>query len=129
LTDFLFTGSSALLLSIISVYPDLWFLSLFVLIPFLWRAIAVTLLESVRLAVIVATAYCLVAAPVNFWASPAAFLSQKKKQPCLSREEEIFPECSYYIPYCRAPPCAVHIVRPVLYVMSFDFNKSGLVEI
>jgi len=39
LENFLCAGSSALLISAAHLYPEFWFVSLFALIPFLWRAV------------------------------------------------------------------------------------------
>ena len=37
LVDFIYGGSSALLLSLAHIFGDLWFISFFALVPFLWR--------------------------------------------------------------------------------------------
>ena len=39
LENFLCAGSSALLISVAHLYPEFWFVSLFALIPFLWRVV------------------------------------------------------------------------------------------
>jgi apolipoprotein N-acyltransferase len=47
--DFVFSGSSALLLSIAHLFPGYWYFSLFALIPFLYRIIQASPRESLRL--------------------------------------------------------------------------------
>ncbi len=72
--NFTCAGSSALLISVAHLYPEFWFVSLFALIPFLWRATLVSLFESIVLGSLLATSYCLVMVPVASWATPDAFL-------------------------------------------------------
>lgn len=61
LESFLCAGSSALLISIAHLHPEFWFISLFALIPFLWRAIRVSFFESIVLGGLLAISYCFVA--------------------------------------------------------------------
>lgn len=72
--SFLYAGSSALLISVAHLYPEFWFVSLFALIPFLWRAIRVSLFESVILGGLLAASYCFVSFRPESWATPGTFL-------------------------------------------------------
>jgi len=74
LESFLCAGSSALLIAFAHFHPDFWFVSLFALIPFLWRAIKVSLGESIILGALLATAYCFVAFRFESWAAPGTLL-------------------------------------------------------
>ena len=74
LESFLCAGSSALLISAAHLYPEFWFVSLFALIPFLWRAIRVSLFESIILGGLLAASYCFVSFRLELWATPGAFL-------------------------------------------------------
>lgn len=74
LENFLCAGSSALLISAAHLYPEFWFVSLFALIPFLWRAIRVSLFESIILGGLLAASYSFVAFRLESWATPGAFL-------------------------------------------------------
>jgi hypothetical protein len=74
LENFLCAGSSALLISGAHLYPEFWFVSLFALIPFLWRAIRVSLFESIILGGLLATSYSFVALRSELWATPGALL-------------------------------------------------------
>ena len=67
--SFLCAGSSALLISVAHVFPELWFFSLFALVPFLWRAIRGNLLESVVLGGMLAVSYAFVAFRIESWTS------------------------------------------------------------
>jgi len=74
LESFVCAGSSALLITFAHFYPDFWFVSLFALIPFLWRAIKVSLGESIILGALLAIAYCFVAFRFESWAAPGTLL-------------------------------------------------------
>jgi hypothetical protein len=74
LENFLCAGSSALLIPIAHLDADLWFISAFALIPFLWRCRQVSLLESVALAGVLAASYDFLTVPVASWATPGAFV-------------------------------------------------------
>ena len=74
LESFLCAGSSALLISVAHLYPEFWFVSLFALIPFLWRAIRVSLFESIILGGLLAASYSFVSFRFESWATPGAFL-------------------------------------------------------
>ena len=54
LNHFLFAGGSALILSIAHIYPEYWFVSLFALVPFLWRVTRANLPDSILLGIILA---------------------------------------------------------------------------
>jgi len=71
---FLCAGSSALLLSIAHQYPVVWFISMFALVPFLWRVINGNISGSIILSVIFASCYMLIAYPDEIVISPSAFL-------------------------------------------------------
>ncbi|MDH3892239.1 MAG: hypothetical protein OEV49_14270 [candidate division Zixibacteria bacterium] len=72
--SFLCAGSSALLIAVSHLYPEFWFVSLIALIPFLWRAVSVGLLESILLGVLLAASYCFVSFRLDSWATLGAFL-------------------------------------------------------
>ncbi len=74
LESILCAWASALLISISHLRPEFWFVSLFALIPFLWRAIRVRLFESVLLGAVLATTYCLISINAASWQSLDAFL-------------------------------------------------------
>ncbi len=64
---FLYAGISALLLATPHFYPQAWFLSLFALIPFLWRVVNVRFSESIILGALLAGSYCFVIASPVSW--------------------------------------------------------------
>ncbi len=72
--SFLCAGSSALLISAAQLYPEVWFLSIVALVPFLWRVIRASRAESLLLGVILATCYALVARANELWIAPGPFL-------------------------------------------------------
>ncbi|HWR83119.1 MAG TPA: hypothetical protein VN285_07440 [Candidatus Deferrimicrobium sp.] len=55
--NFLAASGSAILLSLAHVFHDLWFLSLFALVPFLWRLYQVNLRGAITLGLMLATFY------------------------------------------------------------------------
>ncbi len=103
LKSFLCGGTSALLISVAHLHSQFWFVSLFALIPFLWRVIGrescapdqkqITFVRTTRvltcamsklqgfrpttdvvLGMMLATCYALVAYPTELWTTPGAFL-------------------------------------------------------
>ena len=74
LVYFLCAGSSALFLSIINQYPEFWFISMFALVPFLWRVIKETLSGSIILSVILAGCYVFIAYSHEIVVYPSTFL-------------------------------------------------------
>lgn len=74
LEHFLCAGTSALLLSIAHIYPEYWFISLFALVPFLWRLNKVNLVGSVILGIMLAGCYAFVAYTAEILVAPSAFL-------------------------------------------------------
>jgi len=72
--NFLCAGSSALLISAAHFYGDLWFFSLFALVPFLWRVIRAGLIESLVLGGLLAVSYLFVAIRVDSSTSIATCL-------------------------------------------------------
>ncbi len=74
LVNFLCAGSSALFLSIINQYPEFWFISMFALVPFLWRVIKETLSGSVLLSIILASCYIFIAYSHEIAVYPSTFL-------------------------------------------------------
>jgi len=74
LENFICAGSSALLISVALLHPELWFVSLLALIPFLWRATRVSLFESIVLGGVLVTSYCFITVPIASWATSGAFL-------------------------------------------------------
>mgnify|MGYP005640733597 CR=1 FL=1 len=73
LNHFLCAGSSALILSIAHTFPQYWFISLFALIPFLWRTIKVSLVDSIILGVVLASCYTTVTYPGEILIAPLKF--------------------------------------------------------
>jgi apolipoprotein N-acyltransferase len=71
---FLSAGSSALLLSIAHLRPELWFLSLFALVPLLWRLNRTSLAGSILLGVILACCYAFVTFISEALIAPGSFL-------------------------------------------------------
>ena len=67
-------GISALLISIAHLHPEFWFISLFALTPFLWRATRGSLVEVVCLGATLAVSYCLITAGSVTWAALGSFL-------------------------------------------------------
>ncbi len=74
LETFLYAGTSALLLALVQLYPGLWFLSLLVLVPFLWAGVRAGLTRAIGLGLILAGCYVAVAYPVELWTTPDTFL-------------------------------------------------------
>jgi len=74
LEDFLYAGSSALILSLIHTHPEYWFISFFALIPFLWRLTRTNLGRSVVLGIILSSCYAFVAFIDEVSVSPWTFL-------------------------------------------------------
>ncbi len=72
--DFICAGSSALILSLIHLYPDYWFLSIFALLPFLWRLTSTNLSGSIILGTILGNCYAFVAFTDQILISPWIFL-------------------------------------------------------
>lgn len=72
---FLYAGISALLLSIPHLHPQLWSISCFALVPFLWRVARIRFIESLILGVMLAVSYCFaVFAPALWISSPEIFV-------------------------------------------------------
>lgn len=74
LEDFLYAGSSALILSLAHIYPAYWYVSLFALLPFLWRLTRANLSESVILGIILAGCYAFLVFIGEIMVSPWTFL-------------------------------------------------------
>lgn len=70
LEDFVCAGTSALLISTAHLHPHSWPVSLFALIPFLWRAARVSLLEAAVTATVLGTSYCFLT--IGFSSVPAS---------------------------------------------------------
>ncbi len=70
---FCWAGSSALLLSVVRLYPELWYLSAIALVPFLWAVTKRSLSASCLTASLVATTFVLVTHPTGSLPSPSAF--------------------------------------------------------
>lgn len=71
---FLAAGSSALLLSIVHLYPVFWFLSLFALVPYFWRLKRAGLVDSAVLGLILAVCFSFVIFVEDLRAAQEAFL-------------------------------------------------------
>jgi len=74
LENFVCAGSSALLISFAHLYPEFWFVSLFALVPFLWRIKKLDLSESMVLGIILASCYSFVVYPDEILITPKTFL-------------------------------------------------------
>lgn len=74
LESFLCAGSSALLLSLAHLHPGYWFVSLFALLPFLWRLNKTGLSGSLVLGMILAGSYACVVSTGEILLSPWSFL-------------------------------------------------------
>ena len=74
LESFLYAGTSALLISISHLQPQFWFVSLFALVPFLWRAARFGLFESISSGSLLATSYYFVMAGSETFSAPGYFL-------------------------------------------------------
>ena len=72
--DFLWAGNSALILSLAHLFPDYWFLSIFALLPFLWRLTSTNLSGSVILGTILGSCYTFVAFTHQILIAPWVFL-------------------------------------------------------
>ncbi|MEW5922799.1 MAG: hypothetical protein AB1746_02300 [Candidatus Zixiibacteriota bacterium] len=64
LCSFVCAGSSAALFAVAHLYQDLWFISLFAFIPFLWRNSRVSITGSVIVSIILASTYFLTIVPI-----------------------------------------------------------------
>jgi apolipoprotein N-acyltransferase len=74
MAHFICAGTSALILSIAHVHPEYWFLSLFALVPLLWRLNRTTLAGSILLGVILACLYAFVTFIGEAAVAPGSFL-------------------------------------------------------
>ncbi|MCK5601405.1 hypothetical protein KAR91_06045 [Candidatus Pacearchaeota archaeon] len=73
---YLSAGSSALLISVAHLHPEYRFISLFALVPFLWRVTRSSFLESAVLGIVLATSYCFATVGTALWGAPNVFLLQ-----------------------------------------------------
>ncbi|MEZ5357604.1 MAG: hypothetical protein R3F48_02155 [Candidatus Zixiibacteriota bacterium] len=60
--DFIFAGSTVVMLSIAKLYPDYWFVSCIALIPFLWHSSRIQCRETIRLGILAGICFILVTA-------------------------------------------------------------------
>jgi hypothetical protein len=74
LVNFLYAGSSALMISVAHLHPEFWFISLIALIPFLCRVARASIFESVVLGALLAISYCFVTMGAAAWVVPVTFL-------------------------------------------------------
>ena len=72
--DFICAGSSALFLSILHLYPAYWFISLFALIPLLWRLSKANLPQSIILGILLGNCYVFVIFSGSLFVSPWNYL-------------------------------------------------------
>jgi len=72
--SFLCAAGSAILLAFAHVHPELWFISLFALVPFLWRLNRVSLKGAISLGVILATTYVFATSTADLLFAPKTFL-------------------------------------------------------
>ena len=72
--DFICAGSSALIISLIHLCPAYWFLSIFALLPFLWKLTSTNLSGSIILGTILGSCYAFVAFTDQILISPSIFL-------------------------------------------------------
>lgn len=68
--SYIFAGTSALLLLIAKLLPYYWYLSLFALVPFLYRIIKATPTESLRLGILLGISYFAVSVTDSLSVSP-----------------------------------------------------------
>jgi apolipoprotein N-acyltransferase len=73
--NLLYAGSSAFLISLAHLYPGYWYVSLFALIPFLWRVVRLSLLDSFYLGAMLGTLVCLATLPISCLVSLSRLLS------------------------------------------------------
>jgi apolipoprotein N-acyltransferase len=71
---FLAAGSSAFFLSLVHLHLEFWFLSLFALVPYLWRLKGAGLIDSAALGLILAACLSSVVFVEDLRAAPEAFL-------------------------------------------------------
>ncbi|MCX6828782.1 MAG: hypothetical protein NT002_05805 [candidate division Zixibacteria bacterium] len=74
LEHFVWAGSSAFLLLLAHFYPGIGFLSLFALVPFLWKAGTTDIRGSIESGIILSIAYATVAYPAELINAPPHFL-------------------------------------------------------
>ena len=74
LEDFLCASSTALFLSILHLYPDYWFISLFALIPILWQLSKANLPQSIILGILLGSCYAFVIFSGSLFVSPWNYL-------------------------------------------------------
>ncbi|MCD6161348.1 MAG: hypothetical protein J7K40_02920 [candidate division Zixibacteria bacterium] len=74
LLNFICAGLSAFILSISHFYSGIWFVSLFALVPFLWRVIRTNMYDSIILGVILGGCYIFIIFPNEAFSSPLTFL-------------------------------------------------------
>jgi len=72
--NFVPAAGSAILLAFAHVHPELWFISLFALVPFLWRLNRVSLKGAISLGVILATTYVFATSTSDLLFAPKTFL-------------------------------------------------------
>ena len=72
--EFPWAASSAILLSLTRDEPGLWFVSLFALVPYLWRLYRVSTRDSVVLGIILATSFIFATGTSELWLRPRTFL-------------------------------------------------------
>jgi hypothetical protein len=70
--SFIFAGSSALLLLIASLSPAYWYFSFFALVPFLYRTIKATTIESLRLGILLGISFFSVSITQSHPISPSS---------------------------------------------------------
>jgi apolipoprotein N-acyltransferase len=69
--DFLYTGTSALLLLLAGNWPHLWFLACLAFVPLLWRAIRAETTHAIRLGLLFGASYLGVSLAGPLWSAPA----------------------------------------------------------
>jgi len=74
--NFLFAGSSALILSVAHTHAHYWFISVFALLPFFWRLTRVNFSGSIVLGIILAHCYAFVVSIDQILVSPWSFVSK-----------------------------------------------------
>jgi apolipoprotein N-acyltransferase len=72
----LFAGSSALILSLSHLYPELKFLAIIALVPFLWRLIKINFADSVILGFSLGSLFVIGTSLAETWLSPMAFTAR-----------------------------------------------------
>ncbi len=73
-TDLVMAGSAALLLCFAQRNPNMWWVSFFALVPYLYRLFSASTAGTVRLGIILASSYILLTHAGQIWSNPSQFM-------------------------------------------------------